>query len=90
MVLGILGQAAGVLLDPTSPHMTEQIKDIVSEVPEVIDVENVRTREAGKQTFVDLTVDIDRNLSVETGYSIGRRVEETIKRHIGDADVTLP
>jgi cation diffusion facilitator family transporter len=89
MVLRILGKAAGVLLDRTSPHKTEQVKDIVSGMPEVIDVENVRTREAGKQTFVDLTVDIDRNVSVETGYSIGRRVEETIKRHIGDADVTL-
>lgn len=88
MVLRIVGKAAGVLLDRTSPHRTEQIKDIVSGMPEVIDVENVRTREAGKQTFVDLTVDIDRNLDVETGYSIRRRVEETIKEHIGDADVT--
>ena len=58
-------------------------------MPEVIDVEKVRTREAGKQTFVELTVDIDRNLSVETGYSIGKRVEEMIKERIDDVDVTL-
>jgi cation diffusion facilitator family transporter len=89
MVLRILTKAADVLLDRTSQATTEQVKDIVSGMPEVIDVENVRTREAGKQTFVDLTVDIDRNVSVETGYSIGRRVEETIRQHIGDADVTL-
>ncbi|MGA3174409.1 MAG: cation-efflux pump [Syntrophorhabdales bacterium] len=89
MVLRILLNASGVLLDRTAPQRTALIKDIVAEVPEVIDVENVRTREAGKQTFVDLTVDIDRNLTVERGYSIGQRVEETIKKHIDDADVTL-
>ena len=89
MVLRILRKSAGVLLDRTLPDQTALIRDIATEVPEVIDVEKVRTREAGKQTFVDLTVDIDRNLSVETGYSIGKRVEEMIKEHIDDVDVIL-
>ncbi|HUJ89810.1 MAG TPA: cation diffusion facilitator family transporter, partial [Syntrophorhabdales bacterium] len=89
MVLRILTKSANVLLDRTLSAQTALIKDIVAEVPEVIDVEKVRTREAGKHTFVDLTVDIDRNLSVETGYSIGKRVEETIRKHIDDVDVIL-
>ncbi len=89
MVLRILTRSAGVLLDRTLPDRAALIREIATEVPEVIDVEKVRTREAGKQTFVDLTVDIDRNLSVETGYSIGKRVEEMIKEHIDDVDVTL-
>ncbi len=89
MVLRILTKSAGVLLDRTLAAQTALIREIATEVPEVIDVEKVRTREAGKQTFVDLTVDIDRNLSVETGYSIGKRVEEMIKEHIDDVDVTL-
>jgi len=89
MVLRILTKSAGVLLDRTLPYQTALIREIATEVPEVIDVEKVRTREAGKQTFVDLTVDIDRNLSVEAGYSIGKRVEEMIKEHIDDVDVLL-
>ena len=89
MVLRILTKSANVLLDRTLSAQTALIKDIVAEVPEVIDVEKIRTREAGKHTFVDLTVDIDRNLSVETGYSIGKRVEETIRKHIDDVDVIL-
>jgi len=79
MVLRILTKSAGVLLDRTLADQAALIREIATEVPEVIDVEKVRTREAGKQTFVDLTVDIDRNLSVETGYSIGKRVEEMIR-----------
>jgi cation diffusion facilitator family transporter len=89
MVLRILTKSAGVLLDRTAPDQTALIREIATEVPEVIDVEKVRTREAGKQTFVDLTVDIDRNLSVETGYSIGKRVEKMIKEQIDDVDVIL-
>ncbi|MGD0229436.1 MAG: cation diffusion facilitator family transporter [Syntrophorhabdales bacterium] len=89
MVLHIMMRSADVLLDRTMQDQAALIKEIVTEVPEVIDVEKVRTREAGKQTFVDLTVDIDRNLSMESGYSIGKRVEETIKKRIDDVDVTL-
>ncbi len=89
MVLRILFKSAGVLLDRTAPEQAALIKDIVAEMPEVIDVEKVRTREAGKQTFVDLTVDIDRNLSVESSYSIGKQVEEKIKSEIKDVDVVL-
>jgi cation diffusion facilitator family transporter len=89
MVLRIFTKSAGVLLDRTLPDQTALIRDIVAEMPEVIDVEKVRTREAGKQTFVDLTVDVDRNLSVESSYSIGKRVEETIRKHISDVDVIL-
>ena len=89
MVLRILLKSAGVLLDRTSPGQAAMIKDIIAEVPEVIDIEKIRTREAGKQTFVDLTVDIDRNLSVESSYSIGKQVEEKIKEQIKDVDVVL-
>ena len=89
MVLRILTKSAGVLLDRTSPGQAALIKDIIAEVPEVIDIEKVRTREAGKQTFVDLTVEIDRNLSVESSYSIGKQVEEKIKEQIKDVNVVL-
>jgi cation diffusion facilitator family transporter len=89
MVLRILTQSAGVLLDRTAAARTALIREIAAEAPEVIDVEKIRTREAGKQTFVDLTVDVDRNVSVEKGYSIGKRVEEMIKEHIQDVDVLL-
>jgi len=89
MVLRILTESAGVLLDRNLASRAALVRDLAAEVPEVIDVEKVRTREAGKQTFVDLTVDIDRNLGAEAAYSIGKRVEETIREHIDDVDVTL-
>jgi len=89
MVLRILTKSAGVLLDRTLPDQAALIKNIAARVPEVIDVEKVRTREAGKQTFVDLTVDVDRNLSVESTYSIEKKLKEKIGREIKDVDVTL-
>ena len=89
MVLRILIKSAGVLLDRTIPDQAAIVKDIVARMPEVIDIEKVRTREAGKQTFIDLTVEIDRNLSVESSYSIGRQVEEKIRKQIKDVDITL-
>jgi cation diffusion facilitator family transporter len=89
MVFRILIKSAGVLLDRTVPDQAAMVKDIVAGMPEVIDIEKVRTREAGKQTFVDLTVEVDRNLSVESSYSIGKQVEEKIKKQIKDVDITL-
>ena len=89
MVLRILTESADVLLDRTLASRAALVRRIAAEVPEVIEVEKVRTREAGKQTFVDFTVQIDRNLSAEAAYSIGRQVEEAIRRRIDDVDVIL-
>ncbi|MCG6534998.1 MAG: cation-efflux pump [Syntrophales bacterium LBB04] len=89
MIIGILTKSMGVLLDRTAPKQTDYIRKIVSKVPNVMGIERLRTREAGKQTFIDLTLAIDRNLPVESGYMIGKSVEEAIRRNVGDADIIL-
>ena len=89
MVLGILLRSSQVLLDRTAPGQRELIRGIVSEVPDVIGVEAIRTREAGKKTFVDLTLAVDRNLTVESSCRIRQSAEAAIKRRMENADVVL-
>ncbi len=89
MVLRIMARSVNVLLDRTVPSQRALVKELVSKVPNVVGVERIRTREAGKHTFVDLTLDVDRNITVESSEAIRRSAEKTIKEHFGDADVLL-
>jgi len=89
MVIRILTRSSQVLLDRTAPGQRELIRWVASRIPEVIGVEAIRTREAGKKTFVDLTLAIDRNLTVESSCLIRQSVESAIKRHVENADVVL-
>jgi divalent metal cation (Fe/Co/Zn/Cd) transporter len=89
MIIGIMVKSVGVLLDRTLPAQTELLKEIVSKIPNVVGVENVRTRESGKHVFVDLTLDVDRNLTVESSEAIRRSAERTIRERIGADDVLL-
>ncbi len=89
MVLGILLRSSQVLLDRTAPEQRELIRGVVSRIPDVIGVEAIRTREAGKKTFVDLTLAVDRNLTVESSCRIRQSAEAAIKRHVENADVVL-
>ncbi len=89
MVLRIILGSSQVLLDRTAPGQRELIRGVVSRIPDVIGVEAIRTREAGKKTFVDLTIAIDRNLTVESSSRIQQSAEAAIKRHVDNADVVL-
>ncbi len=89
MVLGILLRSSQVLLDRTAPEQRELIRGVVSRIPDVIGVEAIRTREAGKKTFVDLTLAVDRNLTVESSCRIRQSAEAAIQRHVENADVVL-
>jgi cation diffusion facilitator family transporter len=89
MVVRILLRSSQVLLDRTAPGQRELIRRVVSRIPDVIGVEAIRTREAGKKTFVELTLAVDRNLTVESSCRIQQSAEAAIKRHVDNADVVL-
>ena len=89
MVLRILLRSSQVLLDRTAPGQRNHVRRVVSRIPDVIGVEAIRTREAGKKTFVELTLAVDRNLTVESSCRIQQSAEAAIKRHVDNADVVL-
>ncbi len=73
----ILSESANVLIDAASvPH--DEIEALVRAMPEVRGVENVRSRGQADNSYVDLHVQVDPNLSTEAAHSVAHAVQRKI------------
>lgn len=81
------------LLDATPPEARAQIRrDLVREVestPDVIRVQRVRVRRSGANYFVDLTLNLPRNLTFQRSEQITYGVTEAVRRRLPGADVII-
>jgi cation diffusion facilitator family transporter len=78
-----------MLLDRAPVGMLATIAHIVRQVDGVVECRQVRTRQAGQQSFVDLTIGVRRGQSLEGSHAIGTRVEERIRALYPQADVIV-
>ncbi len=78
-----------VLLDRAPEGLPQQLRDAAAEVEGILKVGQVRVRRSGAILFVDMTVDVDRNLSFEQTHAIAESVEARIQRHAPGADVVI-
>lgn len=73
----ILSESANVLIDAASvPH--DEIEALVRAMPEVRGVENVRSRGQADNSYVDLHVQVDPNMSTEAAHSVAHAVQRKI------------
>jgi divalent metal cation (Fe/Co/Zn/Cd) transporter len=52
-------------------------------------IKRIRIRPAGVTIFVDITVTVDRQLSMEKAHDISDNIEKKIKDSIPEADITI-
>ena len=78
-----------VLLDSAPKGLKEKIALAADEVEGVISAGKVRLRQSGARTFVDMTIEVDRNLSLERTHAIAEDVEVRIQSLVPDADVVI-
>jgi cation diffusion facilitator family transporter len=78
-----------VLLDRAPEGLKEKIAAAADEVEGVIRAGKVRLRQSGAQTFVDMTIEVDRNLSLERTHHIAESVEARIQALVPGADVVI-
>jgi cation diffusion facilitator family transporter len=78
-----------VLLDRAPDGMPEKLRAAAAAVDGVLDVSQVRVRRSGPAYFVDMTVDVDRNLSLERTHSIAATVESRVQEIAPGADVVI-
>ncbi len=78
-----------VLLDSAPDGMTREIAAAASEVEGVMSVGQVRVRRSGPRVFVDLAVEVDRNLAFERTHAISDAVESRIRAISPGADVVI-
>ena len=78
-----------VLLDAAPKGLPEKIGAAADEVEGVLHAGKVRLRQSGPLTFVDMTIDVDRNLSLERTHAIAEDVEARIQALVPGSDVVI-
>jgi cation diffusion facilitator family transporter len=76
-----------VLLDRAPDGLRQQISEVAGQVEGVLNTSRVRVRRAGPGVFVDMTVDVSRNLPFERTHAIADAVEQQVKLIAPGADV---
>jgi cation diffusion facilitator family transporter len=78
-----------VLLDRAPEGLPQQLREAAAAVEGVLNVGQVRVRRSGPVFFVDMTVDVDRNLSFERTHTIAEQVEGRVQTISPGADVVI-
>ncbi len=88
MSLKLAYKAVNQLLD-SAPISQKSILDIISKIPEVREVHDIRVRSSGSTIFVDMNIHVDPNISIENAHKISHRVEEEIKKEFSNSEIHI-
>ena len=77
------------LLDRAPVGVEEKVKRIAAGMDGVQNVDNVRVRNSGPKTFVDLTLHLKRTLPFETANTIVHVAEKEIQKILPNADIII-
>jgi cation diffusion facilitator family transporter len=82
-------RAVSVLLDVAPSGLADQLAAEAAQVPGVQSIGPLRVRQAGASVFVDLTVNVDRSVSLEEAHQIAEAVDERVSRFVHRGDVVV-
>ena len=72
-------QMLGRLMDAISPEIVQGIREEASRVAGVLHVMDVRARHVGRELRVDLTIEVDHNITVLDGHEIAIKVQHGLQ-----------
>jgi len=78
-----------VLLDRAPEGLLQEFSEAAGRVDGVLNVGKIRLRRSGPRVFVDMVVEVDRNLSIEHTHAIAEAVEGEVQRLSPGADVVV-
>ncbi len=78
-----------VLLDTVPDGVNDKIKALISEMPGVQNVHNLRIRNAGPEHFIDAHILIDPKLDLVAVHQLTEDIEVAIRQILPSADVTI-
>ena len=72
-----------VLLDAAPPkEITSKIRDVITDNRDITDFHDLRARQAGSSLFVDVSIHVRPNLSLEDAHNIANKLEKDIKTRV--------
>ncbi len=85
--LGI--RTVNALLDAAPAGAQEKIRTAVEELPEILDCHNVRIRSVGHQSFIDLHVRINGDLTLREAHELTEEIERVIGDIVPSSDIVV-
>jgi cation diffusion facilitator family transporter len=85
--LGI--RTVNALLDAAPAGAQEKIRTAVEELPEILDCHNVRIRSVGHQSFIDLHVRINGDLTLREAHELTEEIERVIGEIVPSSDIVV-
>lgn len=87
----VIRDLLGGLMDQAAPEeQLAQIRDVISqEADGALEAHDVRTRTAGRMTFIDFHLVVPAQMSVANAHDICDRIERALKETLGDALITI-
>ncbi len=70
-------------------NLVERIEEEVMKINGVVNCRNIRIRQSGSKSFVDMVVDIKRTLPFEHAHQIMNLIEDKIKNIIPNVDIVI-
>jgi cation diffusion facilitator family transporter len=88
---GLIKESIGGLMDEALPESTlSRVREIISGNAEgAIEAHDLRTRHAGKMTFIDFHLVVPGSMSVTAAHDICDRIERALKDEVKDALITI-
>jgi cation diffusion facilitator family transporter len=76
-----------VLLDRVPETTLSKIVSAMKQIEEISDFHDIRIRTAGADTFVEVNIHVDPNLSIEEAHEISHRAEEKIRKTVKRCEI---
>lgn len=88
---GVIRESVGGLMDVAVPGGTQKtIRDVIANNAEgAIEAHDIRTRQAGKLTFIDFHLVVPGAMSVEQAHTICDEIEGKLREAVRDVQVTI-
>ena len=82
-------RAVDVLLDRAPATVINQIKDVLNSIPEIRYFHDLKVRNSGADTFVNVTVHLDPEISLREAHGISDMVEQEICKKVQRCEVQI-
>lgn len=82
-------KAIDVLLDKAPKETVDKIKTIINQNEHFYSFKNLRVRASGADTFVELTVNVDSQLSMIKAHELAHLAEDAIRKEIDRCEVHI-
>lgn len=88
---GVIRDSVGGLMDVAVPESTQKIirEVIATSADGAIEAHDIRTRQAGKLTFIDFHLVVPGTMSVDAAHTICDAIEAGLKKAVEDAQITI-